>query len=518
MSKPGKSTNGNDRPPATTTDSGIPVASDEYSLTVGPGGPTVLHDHYLVQKMQHFNRERVPERVVHAKGTGAHGFFEVTEDVTQFTKANFLGQVGKRTHVFVRLSTVAGEQGSPDTVRDPRGFALKFYTDEGNYDLVGNNTPVFFVRDATKFSDFIHSQKRLPDSGMRSNDMQWDFWTLSPESAHQVAILMSDRGTPRSLRSMNGYGSHTYSWINAGGERFWVKYHFKTVQGIENFTDHEAKTMTAEDPDFHRRDLWQAIARGEAPEWQLELQVMPFEEAAGYRFNPFDLTKVWPHSDYPPITVGRLVLDRNPANFFAEVEQAGFSPANLVPGIGLSPDKMLMGRVFSYHDTHLHRIGPNYEQLPINAPEVEVHSYNQDGPMTYHHSGPQPVYAPNSHGGPQADTARAADLGWEVAPGELGRYANAKHAEDDDFGQARSLYREVMNDTDREQLVANIVGHASDAVTDEVQFRVIAYWASIDPELGARVAAGLGKGNGSSPDGAGLAEAAERVGARANRA
>jgi catalase len=503
------------RPPATTTDSGIPAASDEFSLTVGADGPTALHDHYVVQKMQHFNRERVPERVVHAKGTGAHGFFEVTEDVTQFTRASFLGHVGKRTPVFARFSTVAGEQGFADTVRDPRGFALKFYTDEGNYDLVGNNTPVFFVRDATKFQDFIHSQKRLPDTGLRSNDMQWDFWTLSPESAHQVMILMSDRGTPRTLRSMNGFGSHTFSWINAARERFWVKYHFKAAGGVANFTDAEAKAMTAEDPDFHRRDLWDSIAAGDAPEWHLEMQMMPFDEAADYRFNPFDLTKVWPHADYPPISVGRLVLDRNPANFFAEVEQAGFSPANLVPGIGLSPDKMLMGRVFSYHDTHLHRIGANYEQLPINAPRVEVHSYNKEGHMTYRHAGSQPVYAPNSHGGPAADPQHGADLTWAVRAGELGRYAYEKHAHDDDFGQARALYRDVMDDAARDHLVTNIVGHASDHVGDDMQLRVIAYWASVDPQLAAHVADGLGR-SGSDP--AATRRAAEIVAARANRA
>ncbi len=509
---------GEAKPPATTTDSGIPGPSDEYSLTVGPGGPTVLHDHYVVQKVQHFNRERVPERVVHAKGGGAHGFFEVTEDVTQFTKANFLSEVGKRTPLFVRFSHVAGEQGYPDTVRDPRGFAVKFYTDEGNFDLVGNNTPVFFARDASKFQDFIHSQKRLPDTGLRSNEMQWDFWTLSPESAHQVTILMSDRGIPRSWRQMNGYSSHAFSWVNAGGERFWVKYHLKTVQGIGTFTQAEADALAGNDPDFHRRDLWEAIARGDAPEWRLEMQVMPFEEAADYRFNPFDLTKVWPHSDYPPIQVGRLVLDRNPVNFFAEVEQAGFSPANLVPGTGLSPDKMLMGRIFSYHDTHLHRIGANYEQLPINAPKVEVHSYNKEGAMTYRHAGNQPVYAPNSFGGPQADPGRGADLTWMVGGGELGRYAYDKHAEDDDFGQPGTLYREVMSDTDREHLVSNIVGHASDQVSEQMQLRVIAYWTSVDPEVGARVAAGLGHGNGSGADGPALAEARELVAARANRA
>ncbi len=507
------------KPPATTNDSGIPAPSDEFSLTVGPSGPTVLHDHYVVQKMQHFNRERVPERVVHAKGGGAHGFFEVTQDVTWFTRASFLSQVGKRTPMFARFSTVAGEQGYPDTVRDPRGFALKFYTDEGNYDLVGNNTPVFFVRDASKFQDFIHSQKRLPDTGLRDNNMQWDFWTLSPESAHQVTVLMSDRGTPRTWRNMNGYGSHTFSTINAAGERFWVKFHFKTVQGVENFTDSEAKAMTAEDPDFHRRDLSQAISRSDKPEWRLEMQVMPVAQAASYRFNPFDLTKVWPHADYPPIQVGRMVLDRNPANFFAEVEQASFSPANLVPGIGLSPDKMLMGRVFSYHDTHLHRIGPNYEQLPINAPKVEVHSYNKDAQMTFHHAGARPVYAPNSYGGPQANAEAGADLTWSVEAGEIGRYAYAKHADDDDFGQPGTLYREVMSDTDRTNLVANIVGHASDHVSDEIKLRVIAYWTKVDGQLGARVAAGLAqKGAGGAPNGKAAQEAADVVAARANRA
>jgi catalase len=503
-----------DNPPITTTDSGIPAESDEYSLTVGPAGPVALHDHYVVQKMQHFNRERVPERVVHAKGSGAHGFFEVTEDVTWFTRANFLAGVGKRTPMFARFSTVAGEQGYADTVRDPRGFALKFYTDEGNFDLVGNNTPVFFVRDATKFQDFIHSQKRLPDTGLRDNNMQWDFWTLSPESAHQVTILMSDRGTPRSYRTMNGYSSHTYSTINAAGERFWVKYHFKTAQGVDNFSDDEAKAMAAEDPDFHRRDLHDAVAGGDLPEWHLEMQVMPFDEAADYRFNPFDLTKVWPHRDYPPVPVGRFVLDRNPENFFAEVEQAAFSPSNLVPGTGLSPDKMLMGRIFSYHDTHLHRIGPNYEQLPINAPRSEVHSYNKDASMTYRHAGSQPVYAPNSYGGPEADPEAAGAVAWSVESGELGRFAYRKHAEDDDFGQAGSLYRQVMGDTDRDHLVANIVGHAGDHVTGEVQSRVVVYWTNVDGDLGSRVAAGLGLDATSDS----YKQAAHLVDSRSNRA
>src|SRR6201990_3349419 len=438
----------------TTSDPGIPAASDDYSLTVGPGGPTVLHDAYVVQKMQHFNRERVPERVVHAKGAGAHGFFEVTADVTEWTSASFLSQVGKRTPMFARFSTVAGEMGSAGTVRDPRGFALKFYTDDGNYDLVGNNTPTFFVRDAMKFEDFIHSQKRMPDTGLRSNDMQWDFWTLKPESAHQVTTLFSDRGTPRTWRNMNGYSSHTYSWMNAKGERFWVKYHFKTVQGIQNFTLAEADAMVSEDPDFLRRDLWDAIAQGNAPEGRLEIQIIRSEEAADYRFTPFDLTKVWPHADYPPITIGRMVLDRNPENHFAEVDQAGFARARLVPGIGLSPDKMLMGRVFSSHDTHLHRIGANYEQLPITAPVSPVHSYNKDGAMVYRHVGNQPVYAPNSYGGPRADPSVELPT-WMVEAGEIGRYAVDKHRDDDDFVQPRALYRDVMSDSDRDHLVSN---------------------------------------------------------------
>lgn len=478
--------------PATTTDSGIPAVSDEHSLTVGPTGPIALHDHYVVQKMQHFNRERVPERVVHAKGGGAHGFFEVTADVTEYCKADFLSSVGKRTDAFMRFSTVAGEQGFPDTVRDPRGFALKLYTEQGNWDMVGNNTPVFFVRDPSKFQDFIRSQKRQPDTGLRSNEMQWDFWTLSPESAHQVTILMSDRGIPRTWRHQHGFSSHTYSWVNAGGERFWVKYHWLTQQGVETMTDDEAGGMAAQDGDHHRRDLHDAIASGNEPEWRFCVQVMPFADAADYRFNPFDLTKVWPKSDYPLIEVGRLVLDHNPANFFNEVEQSSFSPANLVPGTGLSPDRMLMARIFSYHDTHLHRIGTNYQQLPINAPKCPVHSYNKEGAMSYRHAGDQPVYAPSSDpSGPAADPSFG-EIGWDVEAGELARTAYARHREDDDFGQPGTLVREVMGDAEREALVQNIVGHATDRVGAEMQERVAAYWTKVDPDLGARVADALG--------------------------
>jgi catalase len=492
-----------DRPPVTTTDSGLPATSDEHSLTVGASGPIALHDHYLVQKMQHFNRERVPERVVHAKGGGAHGFLEVTNDVTQFTKADFLSKAGKRTDGFLRFSTVAGEHGFPDTVRDPRGFALKLYTDEGNWDMVGNNTPVFFIRDPSKFSDFIHSQKRLPATGLRDNEMQWDFWTLSPESAHQVTILMSDRGIPRTWRHQHGFSSHTYSWVNAGGEKFWVKYHFRTVQGIETMAADEAARIAGEDGDHHRRDLHDAITAGDAPEWTLSVQVMPFAQAADYRFNPFDLTKVWPKADYPLIEVGRLVLDRNPQHFFAEVEQVGFNPSNLVPGTGLSPDRMLMARVFSYHDTHLHRIGANYEQLPINRPKCPVHSYNQDGAMTFSHSGDAPPYAPNSFGGPQADPARGADLGWAVEAGELARVAQERRRDDDDFGQAGSLVRDVMGDAERATLVENIVGHASaPEVSAPMKQRVVQYWSNVDAAVGASVAAGLGV-DGAAPSGNG---------------
>ena len=488
-------------PAITTTDAGIPAPSDEYSLSVGANGPLLLQDHYLIQKMAQFNRERVPERVVHAKGTGAFGYFEVTKDASAWTKAAFLQAVGTRTPVLARFSTVAGEQGSADTVRDPRGFSIKFYTQEGNYDLVGNNTPIFFVRDPSKFQDFIRSQKRLPDTGMRSNNMQWDFWSLSPEAIHQVTFLMSDRGTPRTLRHMNGYGSHTFLWVNARGERFWVKYHFKTEQGVENFTDAEAKAMSAEDPDFHRRDLWTSIEKGEHPAWRLEMQIMPYADAATYRFNPFDLTKVWPHADYPPVTIGRLILDRNPQNFFAEIEQASFEPSNMVPGIGPSPDKMLLGRMFSYPDAHRYRIGTNYLQLPVNRPLNEVHTYNKDGAMAYRHNGDQPVYAPNSYGGPKADPERYPDATWPVEGSEMLRTAYQLRAEDDDFGQAGTLYRQTLSQTDKEHLASNVIGHMSHGVERAIQERAVALWRKVDPELGARIAQGLCLAGQPAPSG-----------------
>ncbi|MFC6079550.1 catalase [Sphaerisporangium aureirubrum] len=476
--------------PVTTTDAGIPAPSDEFSLSVGPNGPLLMQDHYVIQKMAQFNRERVPERVVHAKGGGAYGVLQITEDVSQFTKAG-LFQKGKETDLFLRFSTVAGELGSADTQRDPRGFAIKFYTDEGNYDLVGNNTPIFFIRDPSKFSDFIHSQKRRADTHLRDHNMQWDFWTLSPESTHQVTFLMTDRGTPKSWRNMHGFGSHTFLWYNAAGEKFWVKYHFKTDQGVENYTDAEAGAVIAQDADHHIRDLHTAIRNGDHPSWTVKVQIMPFEAAADYRFNPFDLTKVWPHGDYPEITIGRFTLNRNPENYFAEVEQAAFEPANLVPGIGASPDKMLQGRLFSYPDTHRYRIGANYLQLPVNRPKVPVHSYNKDGQMRYANS-PDPVYAPNSAGGPVADPSLFAGESYQVT-GEIIRSAYAKHAEDDDFVQPRTLWENVLSDTDREHLVSNIVGHASaPEVTGDMKKRVVEYWTNVHKDLGEGVAGGLG--------------------------
>jgi catalase len=466
---------------------GIPIGSDNDSLTLGTNGPILLQDHYLIEKNAQFNRERVPERVVHAKGGGAFGFLEVTEDVSQFTQAA-LFQPGTRTESAVRFSTVAGEAGTPDTWRDPRGFAMKFYTSQGNYDLVGNNTPVFFIRDPIKFPDFIRSQKRRADNHLRDNNMQWDFWTLRPESAHQVTWLMGDRGIPSSWRHMNGYGSHTYLWQNAGGAKFWVKYHFKTDQGIGYLAQADADRLAGEDVDYHIRDLYTAIQAGNHPSWTVYVQVMPHDEAADYRFNPFDLTKVWPHGDYPLIKVGRWVLDRNPENYFAQIEQASFEPSNLVPGIGPSPDKMLLGRLFSYPDAHRYRIGTNYAQLPVNAAKSPVHSYSKDGAMRYANPA-DPVYAPNSYGGPHANPALAGETASAYgATGEVLRAAYTTHSQDDDFGQPGTLLRKVMNPAERARLVGNVAGHLRNGVTEPVLARAVEYWRNIDWEIGDRIA------------------------------
>ena len=479
------------QPKPTTTDAGIPVASDDHSLTVGPDGPILLNDHYLIEQMANFNRERIPERQPHAKGAGAFGGFEVTGDVSAYTKAAVF-QPGTRTETVIRFSTVAGEQGSPDTWRDPRGFALKLYTPEGNLDIVGNNTPVFFIRDPLKFQHFIRSQKRRADSGLRDNDMQWDFWTLSPESAHQVTWLMGDRGIPRTWRHMNGYSSHTYSWVNAAGEIFWVKYHFISDQGIEFFTQAEADEMAGKDADYHRRDLYEAIERGDYPSWTLKVQIMPFEEAKTYRFNPFDLTKVWPHADYPLREVGKLTLNRNVSDFHTEMEQLAFEPNNTVPGTGLSPDKMLLGRGFSYADAHRARLGVNYKQIPVNAPKVPVHSYSKDGAMRVVNVS-DPVYAPNSKGGPAADQALTAEPLWHL-DGDMARAAYTLRRDDDDWGQAGTLVRQVMDDGARTRLVSNIVGHLLNGVTEPVLERAFQYWKNVDQTLGERVEKGVRDG------------------------
>lgn len=469
----------------TTTDAGIPVSSDEHSLTVGPNGPILLHDHYLIEQMANFNRERIPERQPHAKGGGAFGHFKVTEDVSAYTKAAVF-QPGTKTDVLIRFSTVAGERGSPDTWRDPRGFAVKFYTSEGNLDLVGNNTPVFFIRDPMKFQHFIHSQKRRADNHLRDHDMQWDFWTLSPESSHQVTWLMGDRGIPKTWRHMNGYSSHTYMWVNAQGEKFWVKYHFKTDQGVECLTQDEADILAGKDGDYHTRDLFDAIKRGEHPSWTLYMQIMPFKEAETYRYNPFDLTKVWPHADYPLIKVGQLTLDRNPTDYHTEIEQAAFEPNNMVPGTGFSPDKMLLARVFSYADAHRARLGVNYKQIPVNKPKCPVHSYSKDGRMRIENVS-DPVYAPNTKGGPHADPSRYPNDATWSADGEFVRDAYTLRKDDDDVGQANTLINQVMDEAARERLVNNVAGHLSNGVSDEVLKRAIQYWKNIDASIGERI-------------------------------
>ncbi|MFI6980242.1 catalase [Embleya sp. NPDC050154] len=471
--------------PILTTEAGAPVSDNQNSAAAGAGGPLLLQDQYLIEKLARFNRERIPERVVHARGSGAYGVFEVTEDVTRYTRAHFLGEVGRRTEVFQRFSTVAGNLGAGDAVRDPRGFAVKFYTEEGNYDLVGNNTPVFFIKDPLKFPDFIHSQKRDPYTGTTEPDNVWDFWSHSPEATHQVTWLFGDRGIPASYRHMNGFGSHTYQWVNAEGEAFWVKYHFTTNQGIRTLTSAEGAELAGEDPDSHQRDLHQAIDRGVFPSWTLYVQVMPVAEAPRYRFNPFDLTKVWPHADYPLLKVGRLTLDRNPENVFADVEQAAFSPNNFVPGIGPSPDKMLQGRLFAYADAHRYRLGVNHTQLAVNAPKATAAlNHGRDGAMATNAGGRARNYEPNSFGGPyESGEPLSAPL---AVTGHTGAHAAPAHAKDDDFYQAGELYR-LMSDTERARLVENIAGSLGQVTRDDIVDRVLQHFHAADPEYGTRV-------------------------------
>ncbi|PTN00081.1 MULTISPECIES: catalase [unclassified Streptomyces] len=473
-----------------TTESGAPVADNQNSASAGIGGPLLLQDQHLLEKLARFNRERIPERVVHARGSGAYGHFEVTDDVTGFTHADFLSEVGRRTEVFVRFSTVADSLGGADAVRDPRGFAVKFYTQQGNYDLVGNNTPVFFIKDPLKFPDFIHSQKRDPFTGRQEPDNVWDFWAHSPEATHQVTWLMGDRGIPASYRHMNGYGSHTYQWTNAEGAAFYVKYHFKTDQGIRCLSAEQAAELAGKDPNSHQTDLLQAIERGVRPSWTLYVQLMPAAEAPDYRFNPFDLTKVWPHQDHPLRRVGRLVLDRNPDDVFAEVEQAAFSPNNFVPGIGPSPDKMLQGRLFAYADAHRYRLGVNHTLLAVNAPKATAaDNYGRDGLMAVNsQSRYAKNYEPNSYDGP-VQTGRPLSAPLPVT-GHTGTHEAPLHTKDDDFVQAGELYR-LMSAEERSRLIANIAGGLSQVTRDDVVDKNLAHFHAADPEYGRRVEAAV---------------------------
>ncbi|MCA4759780.1 catalase [Mycobacterium avium subsp. hominissuis] len=477
----------------TTTNAGAPAPSDELSLTLGPDGPVLLQDFYLIEQLAAFNRERVPERQPHAKGTGAFGRFEVTNDLSAYTKAAVF-QPGTKTDVFVRLSGNAGERGSADTVRDTRGFSVKFYTTEGNFDLVGLDFPVFVIRDPIKFPQMVRSAKRRANNDCRDHNMQWDFWTLSPESAHQVTMIMSDRGIPKTFRHMHGFGLHTFSFLNAAGEISWVKFHFKSNQGIEWLTQEEGDRLAGTDPDYCIRDLYEAIERGDHPRWSVKVQIMLFEDAKTYRFNPFDVTKVWPHADYPLIDLGTMTLDRNVTDHHTEVEQVTFAPHALVPGIGLSPDKLLLGRSFAYADAHRYRVGANHNQIPVNAPRCPVRSYSKDGQMRFVNS-TDPVYAPNSYGGPKADPDRASVVKWAVDGGMMVRAPYTLRPDDDDWGQAGALVRDVMDDAERERLVHNIVHHVTDGVKEPVLSRVVEYWYNIDADIGKRVEDGIRAAN-----------------------
>ncbi|MGH2278176.1 catalase [Aliarcobacter sp. ERUVET-7] len=469
-----------------TTTGGNPIADNQNSLTAGERGPVLLQDYQLIQKLAHQNRERIPERVVHAKGSGAFGVLEITEDISKYTKAKVL-QKGEKTKLLLRFSTVAGERGAADAERDVRGFALKFYTKEGNWDLVGNNTPVFFVRDAYKFPDFIHTQKRDPQTNLRSNTAMWDFWSLSPESLHQVTILMSDRGLPKSYRNVNGYGSHTYSLINSKNERFWVKFHFKTLQGIETLTNKEAEAIVGKDRESNQRDLFENIEKGNFPKWSFEIQIMSEEEAKKCSFNPFDLTKVWPHGDYPMIKVGTMTLNENPKNYFQQVEQASFSPSNIVPGISYSPDKMLQARIFSYPDAQRYRVGTHYEMLPVNRPIVEVNTYNLDGSMNFDIKEPtKAFYEPNSFDGPVEDKSY---LEPDLAVSDIAKRYDHRVG-NDDFSQPRALFL-LMSNSQKEQLFSNIKD-AMAGVPRDIVDRQIALFEKVHPDYANGVKKALG--------------------------
>ncbi len=472
-----------------TTSAGAPVSDNQNSLTAGAHGPVLLQDYQLIEKLAHQNRERIPERPVHAKGWGAYGTLTITNDIAQYSKAALFSEVGKQTEMIARFSTVAGELGAADAERDVRGFALKFYTEDGNWDMVGNNTPVFFVRDPYKFPDFIHTQKRHPKTNLRSPTAMWDFWSLSPESLHQVTILMSDRGLPQSVRHINGYGSHTFSFINAEDERFWVKFHFKTMQGHEHWTNAEAAEVVGRTRESTQEDLFNAIENRDFPKWRFCVQVMPETDAEKTPFNPFDLTKVWPHADYPLIEVGILELNRNPDNYFAEIEQLAFAPSNIVPGIGFSPDKMLQARIFSYADAHRYRLGTHYEALPVNAPKCPVHHYHKDGPMRFfdnNAANPDAFYEPNSFRGPIEDE-RFREPPLKIS-GDADRYDHREG--NDDYGQPRALF-ELFDEGQRARLFSNIADAMAGVPEDIIQ-RQLVHFHRVHPDYALGVAKAVG--------------------------
>jgi catalase len=477
-----------------TTNQGAPVPDNQNSLSAGIRGPLLLQDHQLMEKLAAFARERIPERVVHAKGAGAFGYFEAGADMSSHTRAELFGKAGRRTPVLARFSTVGGEKGSADADRDPRGFALKFYSAEGNYDIVGNNTPVFFIRDPFKFPDMVHTHKRNPQTNLKDANAFWDFFSRSPESTHMVTILFSDRGTPATYRNMHGFGSHTFKWVNAEGAACWVKYHFKTEAGIRNLSAVEATRLAGSDPDHATRDLFEHIRGGQVAAWKAYVQIMPLAAAESYRYDPFDVTKVWRYQDYPLIPIGRLVLDRNPENFFADIEQAAFSPANLVPGIEVSPDKLLQGRLFAYPDAIRYRLGANFAQIPVNRPKVPVANYQRDGAMRVDGNGGAAVnYEPNGYQGPaEVPSAREAPI---PLSGPAARTAYAQAGRADDFEQAGMLWR-VLSEDEQARLVANIAGHLGGAER-AIQERQLQHFLKADPSYGGRVAQALGIGPGA---------------------
>lgn len=477
-----------------TNAAGIPYYNHEDSQTVGSRGPVLLQDFILQENLAHFVRERIPERIVHAKGSGAYGKFTVTGDISKYTRAKLFSKVGNECKMFARFSTVGGEKGSADTERDPRGFALKFYTEDGNWDLVGNNTPVFFIKDAKKFPDFIHTQKRVPRTNLKDHTVMWDYWSLNPESLHQVLILMSDRGTPHGYRHMHGYGSHTFAMINDKNERHWVKFHFKSQQGIKNFNNEEATEMKGKNPDFAQEDLVDAIDNGNFPKWTMQIQVMTEEQAKNFRWNPFDVTKVWPHSEYPLIDVGVMELNEVPVNYFAHVEQSTFAPSNLIDGISFSPDKMLQGRLFSYADAHRYRVGVNSHHLPVNACPFQVNNYQRDGYMAMgDNGGDAPNYFPNSFDSITPDPSYK-PFEEELDSAHVAFFDRNKD-DNDHYTQPGLLYSKAMNDEDRKNLIHNIVEHMKGIKGEKKDLiinRQLCHFFRANIDLGIKIAASLG--------------------------